>query len=63
LEGQLEKSRPRKQIKVRTSLNSKFINIAKIKKTQLVTKEARLKEKDKEKANKSGFTLDCILIE
>ena len=50
-------------MKVRTSPNSKFADIAKIRRTQLAAEEAMLKDKDKEEANKSDFTLDCILIE
>ena len=49
-------------MKVRTSPNSKFADIAKIRMAQLAAGEARPKEKDKEEANKSDFTLDCILI-
>jgi hypothetical protein len=63
LEVQLEKARPRKRMKVRTSPNSKFADIAKIRRTQLAAEEAIPKDKDKEEANKSDSTLDCILIE
>ena len=63
MEVQLEKARPRKRIKVRTSPNSKFADIAMIRRTQLAAGKARPKEEDKEEANKSDFTLDCILIE
>jgi hypothetical protein len=62
LEVQLKKARPRKRMKVKTSPNSKFTDIAKIRRTQLATREARPKGKDKEEANKSNSTLDCILI-
>jgi hypothetical protein len=63
LEVQLKKARLRKRIKIRTSSNSKFINIIKIKRTQLAAREVISKEKDKEEANKSDSTLDYILIE
>ena len=63
LEVQLEKARPRKRIKVRTSPNSKFADIAMIRRTQLAVGEARPEEEDEEEANKSDSTLDCILIE
>ena len=63
LEVQLEKARPRKRMKVRTSPNSKFVDIAKIRKTQLVAGEASPNEEDEEEADKSDSTLDCILIE
>ena len=63
LEVQLEKARPRKRMKVRTSPNSKFADIAKIRRTQLAAEEAILEDGDKEEANKSDSTLDCILIE
>jgi formate dehydrogenase maturation protein FdhE len=63
LEVQLEKARPRKRMKVRTSPNSKFADIAKIRRTQLAAGEAMPEEVDEEEANKSDTTLDCILIE
>jgi hypothetical protein len=63
LEVQLKKARPRKRIKVRTSLNSKFTDIAKIRRTQLATGEARPEDEHKEEPNKSDSTSDCILIE
>src|SRR5450432_1094457 len=63
LEVQLEKARPRKRMKVRTSPNSKFVDIAKIRRTQLAVGEARPEEEDEEVANESNSTLDCILIE
>jgi hypothetical protein len=63
LEVQLEKARPRKRMKVRTSPNSKFADIAKIRRTQLAAGEARPEGEDEEEANKSDSTLDCILIE
>ena len=50
-------------MKVKTSLNSKFADITKIRKTQLAAGEARPEEKDEEEASKSDSTLDCILIE
>jgi hypothetical protein len=50
-------------MKVRTSPNSKFADIAKIRRTQLAAGEAMPKEVDEEEANKSDTTLDCILIE
>ena len=62
LKVQLEKARPRKRIKVRTSPNSKFADIAKIRRTQLAARKARTKEEEKEEANKSDSTLDYILI-
>jgi 4-hydroxybenzoate polyprenyltransferase len=63
LEVQLEKARPRKRMKVRTSPNSKFVDIAKIREAQLAAGEGRPGDEDKEEANKSDSTLDCILIE
>ena len=62
LEVQLEKARPRKRIKVRTSPNSKFADITKIRRTQLAIGEAEPKEEDEKEANKSDSTLDYILI-
>ena len=63
LEVQLEKARPRKRMKVRTSPNSKFADIAKIRDTQLAAGEPTNEEEDKNEANASDTTLDCILIE
>ena len=63
LEVQLEKARPRKRIKVKTSPNSKFMDIVKIRRTQLAAGEARTEKENEEEANKSDSTLDCILIE
>jgi hypothetical protein len=63
LEVQLEKARPRKRMKVRTSPNSKFADIAKIRRTQLAAGEARPEEEEEEETNESDSTLDCILIE
>ena len=62
LEVQLEKARPRKRMKVKTSPNSKFVDIVKIRRAQLAAGEARPEEEEKKEANKSDFTLDCILI-
>jgi hypothetical protein len=63
LEVQLEKARPRKRRKVRTSPNSKFTDIAKIQQAQLAAGEARPDIEDNEEANLSDSTIDCILIE
>ena len=63
LEVQLEKARPRKRRKVKTSPNSKFADIARIQQTQLEAGEAKNKEGDGDESNESDFTLDCILIE
>ena len=53
LEVQLEKARP----------NSKFTDIAKIRRTQLAAGEARPEEEDEKEANKSDSTLGYVLIE
>ena len=63
LEVQLEKARPRKQMKVRTSPNSKFADIAKIKDTQLAAEGPINEDEDKDEANASDTNLDCILVE
>jgi hypothetical protein len=63
LEVQLEKARPRKRMKVRTSPSSKFVDIAKIRKAQLAAGKARPEDEDEEEANKSDSTLNCSLIE
>jgi hypothetical protein len=58
----LEKARPRKRIKVKTSPNSKFADITKIKETQLAAGEAMPEEDDEEEGNKSNGTLDYIIV-
>jgi hypothetical protein len=63
LEVQLEKARPKKRRKVRTSPNSKFADIRAIQQTQREVNEAKIKEKALEIANLSDSTLDCIEIE
>jgi hypothetical protein len=50
-------------MKVKTSPNSKFADIAKIRRAQLTAGEGRPEKEDEEEANKSDSTLDCILIE
>ena len=50
-------------MKVRTSPNSKFANIADIHRAQIAAGEASILVKDEEEGNKSDSTLDCILIE
>ena len=50
-------------MRVRTSPNSKFVNITDIYRAQIAAREASILVEDKEKGNKSDFTLDCILIE
>jgi hypothetical protein len=49
-------------MKVKTSPNSKFADITKIRETQLAAGEAVSEEDDKEEGNKSDGTLDCIII-
>ena len=63
LEVQLEKARPRKRMKVKTSLNSKFADITKIRETQLAAGDPINEEKDEEEGSASDTTLDCILVE
>ena len=63
LEVQLKKAKPRKQRKVKTSLNSKCADIKSIKKAQIEAKEAGIVDNNKEEANDSSSTLDCIEIE
>jgi 4-hydroxybenzoate polyprenyltransferase len=63
LEAELEKARPKKRRKVRTSPNSKFVNIEQIRKAQIEAEGAEIIDDDEEEANKSDSTLDCIEIE
>ena len=62
LEAQLEKARPRKGRKVKTSPNSKFVNIEKIRKAQMEAEGAEIVDDDEEEASESHSTLDCIEI-
>ena len=48
---------------VKTSPNSKFVNIADIYRAQIAAGEASIPVEDNNKGNKSDSTLDCILIE
>jgi hypothetical protein len=63
LEVQLEKAKPRKRRKVRTSPNSKFADISNIQQAQLEVGEAINVAEDEDKSNESESTLDYILIE
>jgi DDE superfamily endonuclease len=63
LEVQLEKARPKKRRKVRTSPNSKFADIWAIQQTQREVNRAEIEEEALEIANLSDSTLDCIEIE
>ena len=63
LEVQLEKARPRKRMKVKTSPNSKFADITDIRRTQIAAGDAIIEENDEEGSNHSNSTLDCIEIE
>ena len=63
LEVQLEKARPRKQMKVKTSLNSKFASISDIRRTQIAAGEAINEKDDEEGSIHSDSTSDCIEIE
>jgi hypothetical protein len=49
-------------MKVKTSPNSKFVDITKIRETQLAIGEAVSEEEDEEESNKSNSTLDCIIV-
>ena len=48
---------------VKTSPNSKFVNIIDIYQAQITAKKASILVEDKKENNKSDSTLDCILIE
>ena len=50
-------------MRVRTSPNSKFVNITDIYRAQIAAEAASILVKDKKESNKSDSTLDCILIE
>jgi hypothetical protein len=63
LEVQLEKARPRKRKKVKTSPNSKFVDIKAIYEAQMVVGEAEEQDNDGEEDNNPESTLDCILVE
>jgi 4-hydroxybenzoate polyprenyltransferase len=63
LEVQLEKARPRKRMKVKTSPNSKFASISDIQRTQIAAGEAINEKDDEEGSIHSDSTLGCIEIE
>ena len=50
-------------MRVRTSLNSKFVNITDIYRAQITARKASILVENKEKDSKSDSTLDYILIE
>ena len=63
LEAQLEKARPKKTRRVRTSPNSKFENIQAIQQAQKEANKSKTQEIDLEEANLSYSTIDCIKVE
>ena len=63
LEVQLEKARPKKRMKVRTSPNSKFADIRAIQRTQREANRAEIEEKALDIASLSDSTFDCIEVE
>ena len=63
LEAQLEKARPKKRRRVRTSPNSKFVNIQAIQEAQKEANEPKNQQGDSEEANLSDSTIDCIEVE
>ena len=60
---QLERARPRKRIKVRTSPNSKFTDISDIRKAQIQAGDSINIDIEEEEVNFSNITQDCIIIE
>ena len=60
---QLERARPRKRIKVRTSPNSKFADISDIRKAQIQAGDSINIDIEEEEVNFSNITQDCIIIE
>ena len=63
LEVQLEKARPKKRMKVRTSPNSKFADIRAIQRTQREANGAEIEEQALDIASLSDSTFDCIGVE
>ena len=63
LEARLEIAKPKKRKKVRTSSNSKFVDIEAVQKTQKEVGRADTEEEASEVASLSDSTLDCIEIE
>ena len=59
----MEKARPRKRRKVRTSPNSKFADITAVQQAQREAREANIEGEASEIANLSDSILDCIEIE
>jgi formate dehydrogenase maturation protein FdhE len=56
LEAQLEKARPRKRMKVRTSPNAKFADITDIQRAQLAAGDVQNRDEDKDNSNESDST-------
>ena len=63
LEARLEIAKPKKRKKVKTSPNSKFVDIKAVQKTQKEVGRADTEEEASEVASLSDSTLDCIEIE
>ena len=63
LEVQLEKARPKKRMKVRTSPNSKFADIRAIQRIQREANGAEIEEQALDIASLSDSTFDCIEVE
>ena len=62
LEAQLEKARPRKRRKVRTSPNSKFADIEAIRRAQREADGEETEEQASDIASLSDSTADCIVV-
>ncbi len=62
LEVQLEKARPQKRKKVKTSPNSKFADIKAIYEAQIAADKALIVVEDEETASLSDSTIYCIEI-
>jgi DDE superfamily endonuclease/helix-turn-helix, Psq domain/Tc5 transposase DNA-binding domain len=63
LERELEALRPRKRRRVRTSPNSKFVNIEAIKQAQEEANGAEIEENDEEGSDVSIINSDCIVVQ
>ena len=63
LERELEALRPRKRRRVRTSPNSKFVNIEAIKEAQEEADGAEIEEDDEEGSDVSIINGSCIVVQ
>ena len=63
LEARIEQLEPKKRQKVRTSLNSKFVDIEAIRQAQIEAREVEVEGEDSDSSLDSISTGDCIVVQ